>query len=171
MVDRSLLRWYLSSFGVVVAAVFGAIGFWERNRILSQPFINDATMWESTARFHVWPWPYKLAVICNMPAFVAGSIIMVPIRLVWPGIGEAWDLLPSVLLTALLWCWVASRLATRSTIIRWTWLSVFAVLSLTAALIPMGYYPAWRLYGALTWCVAVLFLRRSPAAGANSLVN
>jgi hypothetical protein len=102
-----------------------------------------------------------------MPAFIGGWVIMVPIRLAWPTVGEAWDLVPSVTLAALLWYRVASRLETRSTIIRRTWLSAFAAASLMVVFIPMDYYTAWQLYGALMWCVAALFLRRSRMAASE----
>ena len=32
-------------------------------------------MWDTTARFHVWPWPYKFAFVSNFPAFMAGSLL------------------------------------------------------------------------------------------------
>jgi hypothetical protein len=32
-------------------------------------------LWDTMARFHIWPWPYKFAVILSMPAFVAGMLV------------------------------------------------------------------------------------------------
>jgi hypothetical protein len=162
MLGHPWFRWLLTSIGASVAAVFGTLGLWERNLILSRPFFNSSTWWDSTARFHVWPWPYKLAVICNMPAFIGGWIILLPIRLVWPTLPGAWYLVPSVTLAALLWYWVGSRLETYSVITRWTWLFAFAAVSLTGTFIQMG-YTGWQLYGALLWCIAALFLRRTWA--------
>ena len=56
----------------VLAAFFGGWGLWLRNEYLSHysPF-----GWNSTERFHVWPWPYKFAVVSNMPALFAGGLI------------------------------------------------------------------------------------------------
>ena len=158
------LRWMFAGSGTAVAAVFGVAGLWERNRILSQPFFNGSTWWDSTARFHVWPWPYKLAAICDMPAFIAGSILMLPIGLVWPVLPEAWDLFPSLAFAALLWYWVGSRLEKYSPMTCWSSVVAFCVVSLAGASIPMGYYTGWLLYGGLMWCIAPLFLRRSWAS-------
>jgi hypothetical protein len=162
MLGHTGFRWLLTGIGAAVTAVFGAVGLWERNHILSQPFFNGSTWWDSTARFHVWPWPFKLAAIYNMPAFIGGWIIMLPIRLVWPTLLEAGDLVPSVMLAALLWYWVGSRLEAYSAITRWTWLFVFAAVSLTGAFIQMG-YTGWLTYGVLMWCIAAMVLRRSRA--------
>ena len=57
------------------AALFGAVGLWQRSAILSRPLFEGQTLWDSMARFHVWPWPYKFAVVSNMPAFMAGSLL------------------------------------------------------------------------------------------------
>jgi hypothetical protein len=163
MLGHTGFRWLLASIGAAVAAVFGAVGLWERNHLLSQPsFFNGSTWWDSTARFHLWPWPYKLAAICNMPAFIGGWITMLPIRLVWPTLSEAGDLAPSVILAALLWYWVGSRLETYSASTRWTWLFSFGGASLTGAFIQMG-YTGWLIYGVVMWSIAVLFLQRSWA--------
>jgi hypothetical protein len=58
------------------AGLFGGIGLWQRFAILSRPLFEGQTLWNSTARFHVWPWPYKFAVVSNMPAFFAGSMLL-----------------------------------------------------------------------------------------------
>ena len=39
----------------VLAALFGGVGLWQRKQILSQPFLGDQILWESTARYHGWP--------------------------------------------------------------------------------------------------------------------
>jgi hypothetical protein len=154
-------RLLTATAAMIIAEGFGAVGLWERNHILSQPFFMGAPLWESTARFHVWPWPYKLAAIWALPAFIGSSIVMVPIRLLLPALPEAAELLPAGAFVLLLWYWVASRLERYSPAIRWASLSVFLALSLIGALLPLG-YTGWVPYGALMWCVAALLLRRSP---------
>ena len=72
----------------VLAGLFGGIGLWQRNQILGRPFLGDQTLRESTARFHVWPWPYKFAAISNMPAFLAGGLVSLPINALWPELPE-----------------------------------------------------------------------------------
>ena len=136
----------------------------QRNHILSQPFFMGTTMWESTARFHVWPWPYKFAAILALPAFVGGWIAMVPFRVLLPTIPEAIELLPTAALSLLLWYWVASRLEKYSPVTRWTSLIIFVAVSLTGAFLPLG-YTGWLIpYGALAWCFAALMLRRAKAS-------
>jgi hypothetical protein len=41
------------------AALFGGFALWMRDFVLGQPFF-DGTLWATTARFHVWPYPYNL---------------------------------------------------------------------------------------------------------------
>lgn len=50
----------------IAAVLFGGVGLWQRHAILNQRFIGDQTMWDTTARFHVWPLPYRFAVIREM---------------------------------------------------------------------------------------------------------
>ena len=154
-------RVFVAVSATAIAEGFGAVGLWQRNHILSQPFFfPGTTFWESTARFHVWPWPYKFAAIWASPAFIGGSIVMMPIRLLLPTFSEAAELVPTAALALLLWYWVASKLERYSHAIRWALLGVFLALSLTGALLPLG-YTGWLPYGALAWCVGALLLRRS----------
>jgi hypothetical protein len=75
------------------------LGLWER--ITS---INDSWLgWNSTLRFHVWPWPFKFAVVQNIPAFLIGLMLSWPIDSFKPGLPEWVSLLPSLLLVPLLW--------------------------------------------------------------------
>jgi hypothetical protein len=47
-------RWFVCLSATAITELFGAIGLWQRNRILSKPFFGDLLLRESTARFHVW---------------------------------------------------------------------------------------------------------------------
>ena len=153
-------RGLLTGTVTVVAATFWAVGTWERNQILSQPFINGSTLWDTTARFHVWPWSFKLAAILDMPAFIGGAILMLPFRMIWRTMPEVLDFVPQGGLTVLLWYSVGSRLDTYSLTARWAALVAFSGVSLAGALMPIG-YTGWLLYGVLEWSVAALLPRRS----------
>ena len=64
MTFRRRFRWILPTCQVPLAALFGGWGLWLRNQILSHDYLFGSG-WNSTARFHVWPWPYKFAVVTN----------------------------------------------------------------------------------------------------------
>jgi hypothetical protein len=51
---------------------------------------------------HVWPWPFKFAVVQNIPAFLIGLLLSWPIDSFKPGLPE-WVSLPSLLLVPLFW--------------------------------------------------------------------
>jgi hypothetical protein len=75
MTQRIQFRKVLPIFQTALAAILGGWGLWLRNSILNLSFFGDDTLWNSTARFHVWPWPFKFAVVLNMPAFLAGLFL------------------------------------------------------------------------------------------------
>jgi hypothetical protein len=143
-------RMLLPAAETVLAGLFGGIGLWQRNQILSRPFLGDQTLWESTARFHVWPWPYKFAAISNTPAFLAGALVSLPIHALWPELPEALELALYLGFVAMLWYWVGHRLDRRwsgvgadsiivGTKTSWAFLSVFTAVCLTGAFLPLGY--------------------------------
>jgi hypothetical protein len=68
---QTQFRRVLPALQTAVAVSFGGWGLWLRNSALSQPFFNS-TLWNSTAAYHVWPWPFRFAAILNVPAFVIG---------------------------------------------------------------------------------------------------
>lgn len=86
----------------VAAAMFGGSGLWERHFILDQP-VGDGTWWDSTARFHIWPWPYKFVAVTNFPAFLAGLLLGYPITERWPRLSEYAMFALSLPFIALLW--------------------------------------------------------------------
>jgi hypothetical protein len=166
-----------------IAALFGGVGLWQRSHILSQTFWGDQTLWDSTARFHVWPWPFKFAVITNIPAFFAGALVSLPIHSLWPKVPEAVDLAPSLVFVAMLWYWVGSRLNRRwgdvnaasvlsGTKIPWILLLVFTAACLIGAFVPIGYV-GYIYYGVAIWVspTVIIFVasRRSNAHTPTSL--
>jgi hypothetical protein len=107
MVGGTQFRKVLPALQTTIAISFGGWGLWLRNSILSRPFWSS-TGWNSTAAFHVWPWPFKFAAILNMPAFLAGGLLSWPLDYLWPGLPEWVSALPVLLVIPLLWYWVGS---------------------------------------------------------------
>lgn len=103
MIHETKLRRILPILQTVIAMTFGGWGFWIRNSILSGAFLGDSIGWDSTLRFHVWPWPFKFAVVQNIPAFLIGLLLSWPIDSFKPRLPEWVSLLPSLLLVPALW--------------------------------------------------------------------
>ncbi len=144
-----------------LAALFGGLGLRQRSAILSRTFWGDQTLWESTARFHVWPWPYKFAVISNLPGVLAGLLSSWPLGLIWPDMSEYVADVPSLFCAAILWYWVGSRLDRRWRLadkVPWIALSIFTLVCLTGALLPMGYV-GYLPYGLAAWAVTAVLIR------------
>jgi hypothetical protein len=144
-----------------VAALFGGIGLWQRDAILSHPWFGEGqTLWDSTARFHVWPWPFKFAVVTNTPAVLSWVLVGVPIGARWPSTPEAVSFAPSLLFAALLWYavgrwldrqWDTSRRP--ATLSKWPWflLLLFTVICAAGASIPST--TAYMIWGVVVWLV------------------
>jgi hypothetical protein len=139
MTRANRFRVLLPSAECLLAAVFGGVGHWQRSTILSRPWFSEGqTMWNSTARFHVWPW--------------------VPI----------------------LWYWVGSRLDRRWGVTDptpWIALSVFTLVCLVGAFLPIGYV-GFLPYGFVVWVItAVTISRRTytcsgiPAPDVNKKIS
>ena len=154
-----------------IAATFGGFGLWWRSSILSRPFFENQTLWNSTARFHVWPWPYKFAVISNFPAFPLGLLPSWPLGLIWPSVPEYIANIPVLFFVLLLWSWVGSRLDRRwpvSDKTPWVGVFFFMLFSLVGAFLPIG-YTGYLPYGLAVWLVTAIILRlvSKPALDAN----
>ncbi|HYH01101.1 MAG TPA: hypothetical protein VD837_18390 [Terriglobales bacterium] len=146
------------------AAIFGGVGLWQRHHILSQPWLGDQTMWETTARFHVWPWPFKFAVLTNVPAFLAGALVEWPIESVWSSIPEWIACLPSLAFVPLLWYWVGARFDAKLQASRrkyWMLMLAFTAVCGLGLLVPghVSYIP----YGVLVWLVFTVVAKRRGA--------
>ena len=93
-----------------LAALFGGLGLWQRSVILSRAgFFEGTTMWDTTARFHVWPWPYRFVVISNFPAHMASTLLLWPVGVVWPRVTESVEAVATLLFVLILWYWVGLR--------------------------------------------------------------
>jgi hypothetical protein len=125
-----------------LAVLFGGVGLRQRSAILSRPgFFEGTTMWDTTTRFHVWPWPYKFAVISNFPAFFASSLLLSPVGLVWPKVPETVVAVPALLFVLIQWYWVGLRFDRRCSIKDknpWLALSAFCLVSVAGAFLRMS---------------------------------
>ena len=150
----------------VLAIVFGGWGLWLRNSILSRPFLGDSTGWNSTAVFHVWPWPLKFAMIVNLPALLAGALLAWPLEYIPLRLPEWVQDLPVLLLIPLFWYWVGSwvdkyvsREKNRSSSQRgWILLAIFMLVCGAASSISgyVGGYTSYLLFGIAIWLMAAI---------------
>ena len=150
------LRKVLPISQTLLAVAFGGWGLWER--ITS---INDSWLgWNSTLRFHVWPWPFKFAVVQNIPAFLIGLLLSWPIDSFKPGLPEWVSLLPSLLLVPLLWyligAWLDRKRVLERTSVETVVLifGVFTAVSLIVAVSSgwiFGFYTTFIPLGILYW--------------------
>jgi hypothetical protein len=155
-------RKVLPIFQSALALFFGGWGLWLRNSILNQRFF-DSTLWDSTARFHVWPWPFRFAAVLNTPALLFGLLLSVPIDAFRPGLSEWALLLPSLLLVPLLWYLIAVWIERRGTYTaetqrsarrRWILICLFTTISLVGAATSgcyFGSYTAFLPFGIALW--------------------
>jgi hypothetical protein len=145
-----------------LAATFGGIGLWQRSTILSRPwFFEGQTMWNTTARFHVWPWPYKFAVILNLPAFLLGLVPSWPLGIIWPSAPEYVAHLPVLIFVLLLWFWAGARIDRHWRVTDrtpWIGLFLFMLISLVGAFLPFG-YTGYLPYALVVWLVSAVVIR------------
>lgn len=152
------------------ALFFGGWGLWLRNSILSHPFWGDFTGWDSTMRFHVWPWPFKFAAVLNMPAFLTGSLLSWPLDTLWPGLPESVLILPVLLCVPLLWYLIGSWLdqmpsAGKKNALKGQWILVlaFSVICASASSVPegVGGYVSYIPLGIAIWMIAAIGMAAS----------
>jgi hypothetical protein len=140
----------------IVAACVGGLGIWQRNQILNKPFFEGQTLRDTTAAFHVWPWPYKFAAIYNLPAVLGTGLLLVPTRLLWKNAPGLLDVTISLLLVFSLWYWVGAhvQLSWRSIAL----LGAFATAALVGAFLPLG-YSGFLPFGVLLWLLVIPIAR------------
>jgi hypothetical protein len=150
----------------MLAALLGGVGLWQRSSILNRPLFEGQTLWDSTARYHVWPWQFKLAVIANMSAFLAGTLVVWPVASRLQGLPEFVWCVPSLLFVPILWYGIGrwldrrwghmNKAATQMTQ-SWVELLSFTIVCAVGAFIPStsGYLP----YGVAVWIIVGSWLR------------
>jgi hypothetical protein len=181
--QRNRFRTILPVSQTVLALFLGGSGLWARHSILAQPFFGDTTSWNSTARFHVWPWPYKFAVVLNMPAFLAGSLFPLPVGGFRPPLSETISHLSALLVVPPFWYAVGSVLDRRHSIsaeankVAWLWILILGFVSICAAIasipVRIGGYVSFVPLGVAVWVMvgygvlALLRKRGTFRAGAR----
>jgi len=153
-----------------LAISFGGWGLWLRNSILSRPFFGTSTGWDSTMRFHVWPWPLKFAVILNMPAFLAGALLTLPLDFLSPRSAGRVSALLALFVIAFFWyrvgLWADKNLSARR---RWILLPVFILVCAVASSISgqTGGYTSFLLFGIAIWALVAIAAKVSIRVGAR----
>jgi hypothetical protein len=143
MSEALQFRKVLPALQTSIVFAFGGWGLWTRNAILNRPFWGSSTGWETTAVFHVWPWPLKFAVILDMPVVLAGYFLSIPLNYLRPGLPEWVASLPILVLTPLFWYWCGvwadGHVSAGTTFLTarsgWTLLSFFVLLCSAASLV------------------------------------
>ncbi len=124
----------------LLAIILGCIGEWQRWHILTQrSFFGDG--WHSTARFHVWPWPLKFAVITTMPTMFPGALLSLIVRDSWEEAFYMATLVLAYLAAPVLWYWIGYKFDHRWTLQNrkpWIALSIFNLIALTGSLVGLG---------------------------------
>jgi hypothetical protein len=103
MKQEPYFRKLLPAIQTLIAAVFGGWGLFLRDSM-----IRNALGWNSTLRFHIWPWPFKFAAILNMPALLAGILASWPLDSLRPGLPEWVSISPTLLFVLMLWYCIGS---------------------------------------------------------------
>jgi hypothetical protein len=162
---------------VVLAAFLGGWGEWLRYSALNHRFFGG-TLWDSTARFHVWPWPLKFTFVLNLPALLGGAIVGAVLSISWillsaplhvaglPAVPEwisSTTILPFV---ALFWYWIGFHMDRNTVgdasgkIAKWQWVALLIFTSgcVFASTVPspLGGYTSFLVFGALLWLFAAL---------------
>jgi hypothetical protein len=143
----------------LAAAFFGGLGLWQRTEALNQTWLG----WDSTEKFHLWPGPFKFAVVSNMPAFLAGWLLSSPIEILWPTLPASAQIAPALLFVPILWYWIGSQLdrkwsaphgarSSRNSNRPWALLLVFTLICVLGASLPIGHV-GYLPYGVAVWLV------------------
>lgn len=166
MIHKTRFRNLLPVLQTTVAVFFGGWGLWLRNAILSRPFWGDSTGWNSTAVFHVWPWPLKFAMIVNLPPLLAGALLAWPLQYVTLGLPEWVQDLPVLLFIPLFWYWVGlwadksvnSDINGKGRRGLWILLLLFIFVCATSSSISgyVGGYTSHLLFGIAIWLMAAI---------------
>lgn len=163
----------------VSAILFGGFGLWERYYVLDQPFFSG-TWWDSTARFHVWPWPYKFAAVTNFPAVLVGSLVSWPLAERWPNLPESAQCALCLPFVVLLWFRIGGWFDRRwgwmegppSPRLPWVLLLLFTLFCAGGASLYVGSSTDYLLSGVVIWTIVGLALAaptiyRTPRDGST----
>jgi hypothetical protein len=168
MVKEIQFRKALPVFQSAIAIFCGGWGLWVRNAVLNRPF-GDSSGWDSTLRFHFWPWPFKFTAILNMPAFLAGFTLSWPLEHFRPGVPEWVSSLSVLIFIPPLWYWVGSwadkRISSEQNIggkeARWILLLLFLLVCAAASTISeiFGGHTDYVEFGILIWMITAICMK------------
>jgi len=159
-------RFVLPIVQAISAIVFGGIGLHQRHQILSQTVFGAQSLWESTARFHVWPLSYRFAFVTNAPAFLAAEITSFPLERLSPNVAETSGFVIALLGVIVLWYSIGRSLDSRQTHVTfqpWGLFMLFTALGILGIFTP-GYI-GYIYYGILLWIsftVGIVCMSRRP---------
>jgi hypothetical protein len=150
----------LPPFATIAAIVLGEWGLWLRGVI-----IRNSMGWDSTVRFHTWPWPFKFAAVVNLPAILAGLLLSWPLDPLKPDFPELISFLSVLLFVPLLWYWIGAWLDrrisenTNRNARAWGWilLLAFSIACAATSSIPPNFagYTSYLPFGIVIWMIAV----------------
>lgn len=146
-----------------LTVAFGGYGAWQRTKILSQPFFG-VTLANTTAAFHVWPWPYKFAAVSQLPALLASFIPTFLLSAICPTVAQYFELLACAVCVWLMWSYIGSKFDLRWHVrdkTPWIVLMLFTLVCLAGALLPLG-YTGYLPYGLIVWVLALILIGRVP---------
>jgi hypothetical protein len=153
-------RRILPPLSTIVAIVLGEWGLWLRGAI-----IRNSLAWDSTARFHTWPWTFKFTAVLNLPAILAGLLLSWPLGALKPDFPELISFLSVLLFVPLLWYWIGSWLDRRingntngnARARGWVLLLAFGIVSAAISSIPSNFagYTSYLPFGLVIWMTAV----------------
>lgn len=70
---------------------------------------------DSTAAYHVWPWPFTFAVVVNLPALIGSVPVSGGVGMLWDGWNEVAEMTQALLFVPVFWYWVGGRME------GWSW--------------------------------------------------
>jgi hypothetical protein len=142
-----------------LAGLLGGCGLWQRAVILSRPFMSGQTLNDTTARFHIWPWPFKLAAVINMPAVIVGGLLSWVFGAFGVLVNDFTGFIFSLLLVPPLWYWIGSKLDFKSRLGAYWFLLLFTLASAGCSSFSFG-YTSYLPFGVILWIVAGMTIRR-----------
>ncbi len=159
-------RKILPPLGTILVVVLGEWGLWVRGTI-----IRNSLAWDSTVRFHTWPWPLKFAAVLNLPAILAGLLVSWPLDALKPDFPELISFLSVLLFAPLLWyrigAWLDRRISgnahgnarTRG----WILLLAFGVSCAATSSVPPNFagYTSYLPFGIAFWMTVVVGMTAS----------
>ena len=109
MLARLRFRIWLPLIQCLLGAIFGVLGAWQRVSVLNRVGFFDQPLWNTTARFHFWPWAYKVAISINLPSFLVGALVASPF-VKSPQVAEYVAMALTALLGIPIWRAIGSRI-------------------------------------------------------------